>query len=65
MDQAAFDACLGNQQLREKIANSAKQGQEVYKVEATPTFFINGKKLSGVGDYAPFKEAVEAALAAK
>jgi protein-disulfide isomerase len=65
MDQAAFDACLANQPLREKIATSAKQGQDVYKVDATPTFFINGKKLSGVGDYAPFKEAVEAALAGK
>lgn len=62
MDQAAFDACLGNQPLREKIANGAKEGQEVYKVDATPTFFINGKKLSGVGEYAPFKEAIEAAL---
>jgi protein-disulfide isomerase len=62
MDQATFDACLGNQPLREKIANGAKEGQEVYKVDATPTFFINGKKLSGVGDYAPFKEAIEAAL---
>jgi protein-disulfide isomerase len=62
MDQATFDACLANQPLREKIANGAKEGQEVYKVDATPTFFINGKKLSGVGDYAPFKEAIEAAL---
>ncbi|HWA50094.1 MAG TPA: DsbA family protein [Dongiaceae bacterium] len=65
MDQAAFDACLANQPLREKIANGAKQGQETYGVDATPTFFINGKKLSGVGEYAPFKEAVEAALAGK
>lgn len=64
MDQATFDACLANQALREKIANGAKQAQEVYKVEATPTFFINGRKMGGVGDYAPFKEAVEAALAA-
>jgi protein-disulfide isomerase len=62
MDQAAFDACLGNQQLREKIAGGAQQGQQTYKVDSTPTFFINGKKLTGVGDYATFKEAVEAAL---
>ena len=65
MDQAAFDACLANQPLREKIATGAKEGQDVYKIDATPTFFINGKKLSGVADYAPFKEAVEAALAAQ
>ncbi len=65
MDQAAFDACIANQPLREKIANGAKEGQEVYQIDSTPTFLINGKKLSGVADYAPFKEAVEAALADK
>jgi protein-disulfide isomerase len=65
MDQAKFDACLADQPLREKIANGAQQAQQTYKVDATPTFFINGKKLNGVGEYAPFKEAVEAALAAK
>lgn len=62
MDQAAFDACLANQALRDKIVAGTKEGADVYKVEATPTFLINGKKLSGVGDYAPFKEAIEAAL---
>src|SRR5262249_38735860 len=65
MDQAAFDACIANEELRTKIATGAQQAQQTYKVDATPTFFINGKKLSGVGEYAPFKEAVEAALAAK
>lgn len=65
MDQAAFDACLANTALRDKIVASTKEGADVYKVEATPTFLINGKKVSGVGEYAPFKEAVEAALAGK
>jgi protein-disulfide isomerase len=65
MDQAAFDACIGNTQLREKIIAGTKEGADQFKIEATPTFIINGKKLSGVGEYAPFKEAVEAALAGK
>lgn len=63
MDQAAFDACLANKELQAKIVDSRKVGEETFKVEATPTFIINGKKISGVGEYGPFKEAVEAALA--
>jgi protein-disulfide isomerase len=65
MDQAAFDACLSNTAQRDKIVASRQEGQDVFKVDSTPTFLINGKKLTGVGDYAPFKEAVEAALAGK
>ena len=63
MDQAAFDACLANQGVREKIVNGTKEGADVYKVEATPTVLVNGKKVSNTGDYATVKEAVEAALA--
>jgi protein-disulfide isomerase len=47
MDQAAYDACHANQTLREKIATGAQQGKEVYKVDSTPTFFINGEKHTG------------------
>jgi protein-disulfide isomerase len=62
MDQAAFDACIGNKELRDKIANGAKDGQAKFGIEATPTFIINGKKVGGVGEYAPFKAEVEEAL---
>ena len=65
VDQATFDACIANKELREKIIAGTKEGADTYKVEATPTFLINGKRVSGVGEYAPFKEAVEAALTAK
>lgn len=63
MDQAAFDACLANKELREKIVAGTKEGADKFKVDATPTFLINGTKQGGVGEYAKFKEAVEAALA--
>ena len=33
-------------------------------VNATPTFFINGKKIEGAAPYADFKAAVDAAIAA-
>lgn len=63
MDQAAFDACLANQAVRDKIVASTQEGADVYKVEATPTVLVNGKKIGNTGDYAEVKAAVEAALA--
>ena len=65
MDQAGFDACIANAALREKIVAGTQSGADAFKIDSTPTFVINGTKLTGVGDYAPFKEAVEAALAAE
>lgn len=65
MDQAAIDACIANKELRDKIVAGTKEGADVYKINSTPSFIINGKLLAGVGEYAPFKEAVEAALAAQ
>lgn len=65
MDQAAFDACIKDKARNEKILAVQKEAADKFKVEATPTFFINDRKLSGVGDYAPFKATIDAALAAK
>jgi protein-disulfide isomerase len=65
MDRAAFDACIKDKTRNEKIVAMQKEAADKYKVEATPTFFINDRKLSGVGDYAPFKATIDAALAAK
>jgi protein-disulfide isomerase len=64
MDQAAFDACIKDKARNDKILAMQKEAADKYKVEATPTFFINDRKLSGVGDYEPFKATIEAALAA-
>lgn len=65
MDQAAFDTCIQDKARNAKILAVQKEAADTYKVEATPTFFINDRKLSGVGEYAPFKATIEAALAAK
>ena len=65
MDQAAFDTCIKDKSRNDKILAIQKEAADKYKVEATPTFFINDRKLSGVGEYEPFKATIEAALAAK
>jgi len=63
MDQAALDACLNNQANKDKIVALQKEAADVLKVEATPTFFINDRKLSGVSDYKAFKATIDSALA--
>jgi protein-disulfide isomerase len=64
MDRAAFDACIKDKARNDKILAIQKEAADKFKVEATPTFFINDRKLSGVGEYEPFKQTIEAALAA-
>jgi protein-disulfide isomerase len=44
--QQSFDACLANQALFEGLEAVKKRGV-AFGVQATPTFFINGKKLEG------------------
>jgi protein-disulfide isomerase len=47
MDQKAFDACLNNQALFEKINAERNSAAQKFGIDATPTFFINGDKKSG------------------
>ena len=41
-----FESCLSDQELLDKVMATFRAGQEL-GVEATPTFFIGGKKYSG------------------
>ncbi len=59
--QASFDKCLTDQQLLEKIEASRKRASEKFGVNATPTFFINGKRLAG-GSLADFEKAIDPLL---
>lgn len=41
LSEGAFEACQENNDIKLKIADSMKQAQEKWKIEATPTFIIN------------------------
>lgn len=45
--QESFEACLTNQKLLDDINSVRERGASEFGVDATPTFFINGKKYSG------------------
>jgi protein-disulfide isomerase len=45
--QESFKACLTDQKLLEDIRAVKNRGEKDFGVDATPTFFINGKKYPG------------------
>lgn len=45
--QESFEACLKRNDIYEGVSAVQKRATEVLKVDATPTFFINGQKYSG------------------
>ena len=45
--QEKFEACLTDQKLLDEIRAVRTRGAEEFKVDSTPTFFINGKQYKG------------------
>jgi len=61
--QEAFDKCLTDQGLLDKITAGRARASDVFGVSATPTFFINGKRLDGAPTMASFDKMIEPLLA--
>ena len=45
--QESFEACLTDQKLLDDVRAVQKRGAEEFKVDSTPTFFINGNTYKG------------------
>jgi protein-disulfide isomerase len=45
--QQTFDECLANQQMLDALKQTQTRASEKFKVNSTPTFFINGKIFRG------------------
>jgi protein-disulfide isomerase len=45
--QQSFEACINDKELLGKIQQVRNRGQQKFKVDATPTFYINGERFSG------------------
>jgi protein-disulfide isomerase len=54
-----FDACLSNQDLLNGLEEVRKRAAEKFKVDSTPTFFINGERLRGAQPLAEFERLIE------
>ncbi|MGI9481395.1 MAG: DsbA family protein [Hyphomicrobiales bacterium] len=53
----SFNACLKNEEVAKGILNVRQVGQEL-GVDSTPSFFVNGEKLSGNANFAKFEELI-------
>lgn len=45
--QQTFDACINDQAMLKQIQEQRDRASQKFKVESTPTFFINGTKYTG------------------
>ncbi|TAK02140.1 MAG: DsbA family protein [Candidatus Manganitrophaceae bacterium] len=62
LDMKRFQEALGNRELIGRIETDYNEAVD-RGVRATPTFFINGRKVEGAIPYSLFKQEVERALA--
>ena len=54
-----MDNCLKSSDAQDVILNQRIEAQKKYKIESTPTIYVNEKKYSGKVNYKKFKEIIE------
>ena len=57
-----MDNCLNNETTQDEILNERIEAQKKYKIQSTPTIYINKKQYKGKHEYKPFKKVVEKLL---
>ena len=62
LDNAKMDKCLKNESSQDQILNERIEAQKKYKIQSTPTIFINEKKYEGAHKYEIFRKVVEKIL---
>ncbi|MDX1423889.1 MAG: DsbA family protein [Kiloniellales bacterium] len=56
-----FEACISDEEEANAILERRKHGEATYDIGSTPTFIINGRKVSGALDYEAFSKILEEA----
>ena len=59
MNDETFNACLANQSMLDALKKGQDQAFEKFKVDSTPTFFINGTRLKGGASFDEFKKLID------
>ena len=60
--QESFEACLTDQKLLEDVRSVQKRGSDEFKVDSTPTFFINGNTYKGALTIAEMSAIIDGML---
>ena len=59
LEDTKMDKCLENENTQDKILNERIEAQKKYKIQSTPTIYINDKKYEGDHNYKSFKRSIE------
>ena len=62
LENNKMDDCLKNETAQDQILNERIEAQKQYKIQSTPTIYINKKQYKGKHKYEPFKKAIEKLL---
>ncbi len=57
-----MEKCLKNDEVQDNILNERIEAQKKYKIQSTPTIYINEKKYKGKHKYEEFKKEIEKLL---
>ena len=57
-----MDICLKNETAQDQILNERIEAQKKYKIQSTPTIYINEEQYKGEHDYRLFKKAINKLL---
>jgi protein-disulfide isomerase len=60
--QEQFDKCLQDKALYDGVMAVKQRGSDVFKIDGTPTFFVNGKRFGGEMSAEDFDKAVQPLL---
>lgn len=60
--QESFNACLTDQKLLDQVRAVQRRGADEFKVDSTPTFFINGKTYKGALSIAEMSAIIDPLL---
>lgn len=64
MDRLKFESCMNDKSIEKSVLSVAKEASDDYKINSTPSFFINNKPYKDNHDVASMSKAIDAALAA-
>jgi protein-disulfide isomerase len=62
LDSDKMDDCLKNEKVQDQILNERIEAQRKYKIQSTPTIFINDKQYKGEHKYKLFRKQIEKIL---
>ena len=59
LNNTQMDKCLNDENVQDQILNERINAQKNYKIQSTPTIFINEKQYEGDHNYKSFKKIIE------